>query len=122
MATAVIFIALITGIIKSKSSVNVKIELYFTPVSSAETVSVVGDFNNWDINSYKLVKQDSKWVARLTLKPGRYQYMFVIDGKSWMPDPNAVEYVHDGFGNRNSVLDTTFYIETKRSKKGFEKI
>jgi hypothetical protein len=31
--------------------------------------------------------------------------MFVLDGKEWVPDPNALRYVNDGFGNRNSILE-----------------
>jgi hypothetical protein len=31
--------------------------------------------------------------------------MFVLDGEKWFPDPNALRYVKDGFGNRNAILE-----------------
>ncbi|MBI5672411.1 MAG: glycoside hydrolase family 13, partial [Nitrospirae bacterium] len=45
------------------------------------------------------------WTATIPLKPGRYQYMFVIDGKQWIADPLAPEETTDGFGAQNAVLD-----------------
>jgi hypothetical protein len=47
------------------------------------------------------------WTATIPLKPGRYQYMFVIDGKRWIADPLATEDAGDGFGSRNAVLDVS---------------
>jgi len=38
------------------------------------------------------------------LKPGRYEYMLVVDDSKWVPEPNAKVYVDDGFGSRNAVL------------------
>jgi len=37
------------------------------------------------------------------VNPGRYEYLFVVDGQ-WLPDPNAKESVANPFGGRNSVL------------------
>ena len=48
---------------------------------------------------------DGRWVFELELTPGRYQYTFVIDGKKWLPDPNATGIIPDGFGGMNSVLN-----------------
>jgi 1,4-alpha-glucan branching enzyme len=47
------------------------------------------------------------WTATIPLKPGRYQYMFVIDGKRWIADPLATEDAGDGFGSHNAVLDVS---------------
>jgi len=41
----------------------------------------------------------------IPLKPGRYEYMFVVDGQQWIPDPFAAEQTDDGFGSRNAVLE-----------------
>ena len=72
----------------------------------AQTVSLAGDFNSWDIEATKLAKQDGFWETTVSIPRGRYQYVFVIDGKTWMPDPSAKSYVDSGYGTRNSVLDT----------------
>ncbi|HMS82728.1 MAG TPA: isoamylase early set domain-containing protein [Nitrospira sp.] len=72
----------------------------------ARSVSVAGDFNGWNPTQTPLERSgDGMWTATLPLKPGRYQYMFVIDGKQWIADPLATEEATDGFGSQNAVLD-----------------
>jgi hypothetical protein len=39
----------------------------------------------------------------VTLPPGMYEYMFVVDGK-WITDPAADERRDDGFGRQNALL------------------
>jgi hypothetical protein len=79
----------------------------------ARTVALAGDFNEWD-PSIQLDDPDGDglWTARVALEPGVHEYMFVIDGSEWRPDPNAVSYTDDGFGQRNSVLAVTPIEET----------
>lgn len=73
---------------------------------SAQSVSVAGDFNEWNPTKTKLERADGgMWTVTLPLKPGRYEYMFVIDGKQWIADPLATEEAIDGFGAQNAVLD-----------------
>jgi hypothetical protein len=72
----------------------------------ARSVSVAGDFNGWNPGQTKLERSEGgMWTATIALKPGRYQYMFVIDGKQWVADPLAEEGAGDGFGSQNAVLD-----------------
>jgi 1,4-alpha-glucan branching enzyme len=72
----------------------------------ARSVSVAGDFNGWNPANTPLERSDGgMWTATIPLKPGRYQYMFVIDGKQWIADPLAAEAATDGFGAQNAVLD-----------------
>jgi len=72
----------------------------------AQEVAVVGDFNGWDARRTPLQKADGGvFHVTLPLKPGRYHYMYVVDGKEWMADPFAAETSLDGFGAHNSVLD-----------------
>ncbi len=82
--------------------------------AEAKTVSIVGDFNDWQVGKDLLSDPDGDgiWVGEITLKPGKYQYVFVIDGKKWVPDPRAKEVSKDGFGGVNSVIEV---------KKGFTK-
>jgi hypothetical protein len=73
---------------------------------SAQSVAVAGDFNGWNPANTKLERTDGgMWTVTLPLKPGRYEYMFVIDGKQWIADPLAAEEATDGFGAQNAVLD-----------------
>ncbi len=75
--------------------------------AEAKTVSIVGDFNDWQVGKDILSDPDGDgiWVGEITLKPGKYQYVFVIDGKKWIPDPRAKEVSRDGFGGVNSVIE-----------------
>lgn len=72
----------------------------------ARSVSVAGDFNGWNPARTPLERSDGgMWTATIPLSPGRYEYMFVIDGKQWIADPLATEEATDGFGSHNAVLD-----------------
>ena len=72
----------------------------------ARSVHAVGDFNGWDPARTSLQQVSSGvWSVTLPLTPGRYEYMFVVDGQQWVGDPAAVEQADDGFGSRNAVLD-----------------
>ena len=74
----------------------------------ARSVSVAGDFNGWNPGQTQLERSEGGlWTATIPLKPGRYQYMFVIDGKQWIADPLAAEGAGDGFGAQNAVLDVS---------------
>ena len=74
----------------------------------ARSVSVAGDFNGWNPGQTKLERSEGgMWTATIALKPGRYQYMFVIDGKQWIADPLATDGAGDGFGSQNAVLDVS---------------
>jgi hypothetical protein len=70
----------------------------------AKTVYVAGSFNEWKPERSPLMpKGNGRWVGDLAVKPGRHEYLFVVDGK-WIPDPNAKESVQNPFGGKNSVL------------------
>lgn len=72
----------------------------------AESVTVAGDFNGWDPQRTPLRRSGSGlWTLTMPLKPGRYHYMYVVDGRQWMADPFAPELSADGFGAENAVLD-----------------
>jgi hypothetical protein len=71
----------------------------------AESVSLTGDFNRWNVNENAMQREaNGIWTVEITLKPGAYNYMFVVDGKVWVPDPSAAAYRDDGFGSRNSLV------------------
>lgn len=72
----------------------------------ARSVSVVGDFNDWDASATPLEPAGGSgtWLVTVPLAPGRYRYAFVIDGTRWVPDPGAPLAPLDDFGTPNSVL------------------
>lgn len=71
-------------------------------LQEAQQVQVAGSFNNWIPQPLEKIT-DSVWATHFPLKPGRYEYRFVVDG-TWQEDPNSAEYAPNPFGGRNSVL------------------
>ena len=70
----------------------------------ARRVSVVGDFNDWDIAATPLTSAGGVWSGQLDVPFGRHDYAFVVDGERWMRDPNAPQAPADEFGSGYSVL------------------
>jgi len=77
---------------------------YFDP--KAKRVNLVGDFNNWSPRADSMVDEngDGEWTLFYDLKPGVYQYKFVVDATKWIADPKNPERVSDGFEGQNSVV------------------
>jgi anti-sigma factor RsiW len=72
---------------------------------AAHRVSVAGTFNRWNAEANQMARNEAGvWTAALPLEPGVYAYMFIIDGREWVADPNSPTVRDDGFGNRNSVM------------------
>jgi Carbohydrate-binding module 48 (Isoamylase N-terminal domain) len=71
----------------------------------AVRVSIVGDFNRWDPAALPLRRSaDGRtWEVEVALRPGRYSYSFVVDGRL-ARDPSAPEDGTDDFGSPNSIL------------------
>ena len=69
-------------------------------------MAVVGDFNDWDPAATPLrpAGDTGTWVVELRLKPGRYHYTFLIDGRRWERDPSEPPAAGSDFGAPVSVL------------------
>lgn len=69
----------------------------------ARVVGVAGAFNNWNPKEASLERRGGSWLGRVSLKPGRYLYKFVVDGR-WILDPSNPDAEDDGEGHVNSLL------------------
>ena len=78
----------------------------------AGSVAVVGSFNDWHPKECSMHRDREMWTVTLHLPSGRYEYAFMVDGKSIVPDPGANIYQDDGFGNQNAVLIVGNHDET----------
>jgi hypothetical protein len=78
--------------------------VFVAPV--AHNVSLVGDFNGWDAGATPLRRTDGRntWSVAVRLPPGRHVYAFVVDGVTWVADPQAPLAAEQWFGQRNSVI------------------
>ena len=71
----------------------------------AKDVRLAGDFNSWDASDATLKKsKDGVWKRELTLKPGRYEYKYLVDGQ-WQKDLLNKLFVANTFGSENSVIE-----------------
>jgi hypothetical protein len=72
---------------------------------AAHTVTLVGDFNDWDGDATPLhPAAGGLWTVTVPLTAGRYTYTFVVDGERWMADPAAPPAPPDDFGRPSSVV------------------
>lgn len=68
---------------------------------AAADVRLAGDFTGWQ-PAHPLTRSESgTWSVVIPLSPGVHEYVFVVDGRDWTPDPMAPA-VADGFGGVNS--------------------
>ena len=91
---------------KTKAKVLSSIEFSLHAPDVTE-VYLSGDFNGWqpDAKEYRLRKfKGDVWKKSLKLKPGRYEYQFVVDGQWWC-DPANDNRVMNPYCSENSVID-----------------
>ncbi len=75
----------------------------------AETIALVGEFNEWDAEAHYLRRSrvDGEWSIALDLPPGSsYRFRYLVNGEDWMDDDHADEYVTNAFGGVDSVVRT----------------
>jgi hypothetical protein len=92
---------------RSSSDTNVIKFVLLAP--HASTVSVVGDFNDWDAQATPMTRTSSSgtWSVALRLPAGRHVYAFVVNSAGatkWVADPSAPLAPEDGLGAPNSVV------------------
>lgn len=75
---------------------------YFDP--SATVVTLVGDFNKWDLKARPLKRDAGRlWKVTVRLEPGIYQYKFVVNGERWEEDPLNLHRILNEHGTYNSI-------------------
>jgi hypothetical protein len=72
------------------------------------SVWVSGDFVQWAANPGSgaltmALGSDGGWSVAHAFTTGTYQYKFIIDGSTWIADPDDANVVDDGEGGYNSV-------------------
>jgi hypothetical protein len=74
----------------------------------ARTVTIVGDFNNWDKDATPLKKLgDGNFAVTVELDAGKeYRFRYLIDGQRWENDWHADKYVKSPYGAEDSVVCT----------------
>ena len=71
---------------------------------AAKSVSLVGDFNDWDPTAYPMKQQpDGAWMIQIPLNHGHHHYQFVVDGKPTL-DPRAQGVARNEQNEKVSLL------------------
>lgn len=71
-------------------------------------VSVAGDFNDWDIDSHRLIPDgQGAIVATVTLpEDQRYEFRYRDASGRWFNDEGADDYCENDWGGMNGVIVT----------------
>lgn len=72
-------------------------------VGAAREVALAASFSDWQPAHALHETAPGVWTTVLSLPPGVHDYVFVVDGQEFVPDPVAPQ-VSDGFGGMNSRL------------------
>ena len=103
--TGVATAAIDTGAPAALVQTQVQTVQFVLRAPSASTVTLVGDFNDWDTASTPMTKgKGDLWTITIPLTAGRYTYTFIVDGKRWVADPSAPRAQADEFGQPSSVV------------------
>ena len=84
--------------------------LFVAHFPTAQSVSIAADFNNWNpqrmTSDAETLRESPGGTFRslIPLKPGRYRYRLVVDGR-WQPDPHNVHSSPNPFGELDSVVE-----------------
>lgn len=91
------------GMIKKGSTKKTVVFELLAP--TAAQVFLTGDFNLWSETDMPMRRDRSGiWRASLNLRPGRYEYKFIVDGQ-WWTDPANNSTSSNTLGSLNSVRE-----------------
>jgi hypothetical protein len=100
----------------------------FTYTGSASTVVVAGSFNGWAATAaaggWPLSFDDGLglWRGTFTLPEGSSSYKLVLDGGTWITDPENPAREPDGYGGENNVLSVDCSGEAPTSGGGWRDV
>lgn len=110
-AIALLVAASVLGILRitlSSSDATRVVVQFQLSAPEAESVALVGDFNQWEPDAYELEDNDGDgvWEIEVELEQNRvYTYNFLINETEWISDPSSEARVQDSFGGEKSVLN-----------------
>ena len=74
-----------------------------TGYNNAKTVSLAGDFNNWNPHGLPMKREGNKWEFSLHLNLGKHLYKFIVDGQ-WIKDPYNKLWEQNEYSTGNSIV------------------
>ncbi len=70
----------------------------------AKKVVLSGSFNKWDEDLFRMKKSKDCWAITLKIRPGEYEYKFIVDG-DWIEDPDNPLKRRNEFNEYNSFIN-----------------
>lgn len=89
--------------------------------TTAEQVYLSGSFNSWATTELPMIRKDDGWEVKVSLKPGKHLYKYVVDGK-WFNDKTNELQEGDGYGGMNSIFFVTNHTFKFISEKPFKRV
>lgn len=99
------------GLLKNLMIVDPNYQFKLMGYGLAKTVTLAGDFNDFNPSSLKMRKEGDSWVVNIHLNPGKHIYKFIVDG-NWIRDPANPEWEQNSYNTGNSVI----WIEPKTAE------
>ncbi len=91
-------------LIKEKTK-ELRDTVFVLEAPQARSVYVTGSFNDWSLDeTFRMKKDNGKWVLRAPLRNGVHRYRFIIDGR-WQEDPSNSRIEKNPFGDLNSIIE-----------------
>lgn len=86
----------------------------------ADSVHLVGDFNQWDRNAHPFAQQlDGAWSITVELELGHaYQFRYLINQRDWSNDQQADAHVYNIYGSDNFVIVTDLNFKPHQDERG----
>ncbi|MEH6537288.1 MAG: hypothetical protein V7719_12900 [Psychroserpens sp.] len=88
-----------------KGNVSFRLKGY----EDAKRIIVSGSFNRWNEDDFKMYKVENGWELKLDIKPGEYEYRFIVDGY-WIEDPSNPSKNTNEFDEYNSYINVGKYV------------
>jgi len=83
---------------------NLRAVNFICNAPEAQSVSLVGDFNQWNPAAHPMKQQpDRAWLLRVELKHGHHRYAFLVDGQLTL-DPRAQGITRNDQNERVSLI------------------
>jgi len=92
--------------LKTGDLCNVTFQLPKQAAQDAHVITVVGDFNNWNVSETPMKKlKTGDFKVTLKLPRGKeYRFRYLIDANRWENDWCADDYVPNAFGCDDSLI------------------
>jgi len=83
---------------------NLRAVNFVCQATHAQSVSLVGDFNQWNPTSHPMKQMpDRTWLLNVELKHGHHRYAFLVDGALTL-DPKGQGITRNDKGERVSLV------------------